>query len=132
MNSDRDLAMARPNRMWGIANGVAQQALVGNDLVVLYWLRWCAKEVPGEGQEALRQVDSLWVSSRPFHASRILNASWWRWAGHTAREADRADLCDGHLRDAMYRETMRGLHWKAGDPDRQRLGIRGRAHRATL
>lgn len=36
-----------------------------------------------------------------------------------------------HWKDAMYRETMRALHWRASDPDRERLGrgLRGRTGR---
>lgn len=64
-----------------------------------------------------------------------LLSSWWRWAGHAARLADR--FPDKWLaqalawRDAWFREAMRGLHWRSADLDRHRLGrgLRGQGRR---
>lgn len=54
-------------------------------------------------------------------------ASWWSWAGHTARlaarEPQRRVFKVIHRRDATYREAMRGLHCRASDPDRRRLVV---------
>lgn len=66
---------------------------------------------------------------------RAVLATWWRWAGHTARLADREPtrwISKGiHWKDATCRQAIRGLPWTPGDPERQRLGrgLRGKTSR---